>query len=128
MYNTSKTNGEKESNRQKRNTNDQQHVLTNPPAKTPIRNAQTDSTPIRQHIPHLRSMPVRLRYDTSKTNGEKESNRQKRNRIDQQHSLTFEQKTSKRNAHAKSTPIRQHIPHLRSFPVTLMYDTSKTNG
>ena len=127
MYDTTKTNGEKESKSRKRSTTDQTQSLTLSP-KTPKRNAHAISTPVRHHNPYLHSMPVRLMYDTRKTNGEKKSNRRKRSTIDQTQSLTNPPKRSQRNAHAVSTPIRQQIPHLHSMPVSLMYDTTKTNG
>jgi len=127
MYDTSKTNGEKQSNCWKRNRISQTQSLTLSP-KTSKRNAHAKSTPVRRHIPDLHSIPVRLMYDTSKTNGEKQSNRQKRSTYDQQHRLTNPPKKSKRNAHAEYTPSRQRIPYLHSIPHRLRYDTSKTIG
>jgi len=127
MYDTHKTNGEKESNQRKRSTIDQTQSLTNPPKRSK-RNAHAESTPIRQQMPHLHSMPVSLMYDTTETNGEKESKWRKRSTTEQNQPLTLSPKTPKRNAHAISTPVRQHYPHLHSMPVSLMYDTSKTNG
>ena len=127
MYDTSETFGEKASKGKKRTTTDHKEHLPNHPKSSP-RNANAESTPIRQRFPYLHSMPIRLMYDTSETFGEKATKGKKRTTIDHKDTLTNQPKSSSRNANGASTPLQRHFPHLHSMPVRLMYDTSETFG
>jgi hypothetical protein len=93
MYDKGETNGEKRSKSKKRTATDHTETLTNQP-KTPQRNANAVSTPIRQYFPYLRSMPVRLMYDKGETNGEKTSKDKKVTAPEHKETITHEEENA----------------------------------